>query len=38
MTDFIQARDFLITHREDYETACRGFDWPRPEQIGRAHV
>src|SRR3990172_1027616 len=26
---FIQARDFLITHREDYEAAYRGFAWPR---------
>src|SRR3990172_5066498 len=26
---FIQARDFLITHRADYEAAYRGFSWPR---------
>ena len=26
---FLQARDFLITHREDYETAYREFRWPQ---------
>ncbi len=26
---FIQARDFLIAHREDYEAAYQGFAWPR---------
>ncbi|MGA7672909.1 MAG: AMP-binding protein [Nitrolancea sp.] len=25
---FIQARDFLMEHREDYEAAYRGFIWP----------
>ncbi len=25
---FIQARDFLLAHREDYETAYRDFRWP----------
>ena len=25
---FIEARDFLLAHREDYETACRDFRWP----------
>ncbi|MGW1023652.1 AMP-binding protein [Streptomyces sp. NPDC002577] len=28
---FRTARDFLLTHREDYATAYEGFDWPRPE-------
>jgi acetyl-CoA synthetase len=25
---FIQARDFLLSHREDYAAACAGFQWP----------
>jgi acetyl-CoA synthetase len=25
---FLQARDYLITHRTDYEAAYRGFRWP----------
>jgi hypothetical protein len=25
---FIAARDFLLAHRMDYETAVRGFRWP----------
>lgn len=25
---FLQARDFLVAHRDDYEGACRGFRWP----------
>ena len=25
---FLQARDYLITHRTDYETAYRNFRWP----------
>ncbi len=25
---FIQARDFLLAHREDYAAACAGFQWP----------
>src|SRR5689334_13948830 len=25
---FLEARDFLLAHREDYAAACRGFDWP----------
>ncbi|MER5179421.1 AMP-binding protein [Streptomyces sp. NPDC002896] len=28
---FRTARDFLLTHREDYATAYEGFEWPRPE-------
>ena len=27
-TPFLQARDFLLRHREDYDTACRDFRWP----------
>lgn len=25
---FIQARDFILAHREDYTAACAGFQWP----------
>ncbi|WP_062203286.1 AMP-binding protein [Aureimonas sp. AU12] len=28
MTGFREARDFLLTHREDYDAARRGFRWP----------
>jgi acetyl-CoA synthetase len=28
MTQFHQARDFLLRHRDDYDTAYRGFEWP----------
>ena len=33
---FRRARDFLIAHRTDYEGACRGFEWPRPERFNWA--
>jgi acetyl-CoA synthetase len=26
---FVEARDFLLAHRTDYETAYRNFEWPR---------
>jgi acetyl-CoA synthetase len=26
---FVRAREFLMTHREDYEAAYRGFEWPK---------
>ncbi len=26
---FLAAREFLLTHREDYETAYRDFRWPQ---------
>jgi acetyl-CoA synthetase len=26
---FVQARDFLLAHRTDYETAYRDFQWPQ---------
>src|SRR4051812_19448066 len=29
LKSFLAARDFLLAHREDYETACRGFRWPQ---------
>jgi len=34
--DFLQMRDFLQTHREDYETALEKFLWPRPAQFNWA--
>ncbi|MCJ7797983.1 MAG: AMP-binding protein, partial [Thermoleophilia bacterium] len=30
---FVQARDFLFRHREDYETAYREFTWPRLDEF-----
>ncbi|CAM5576216.1 AMP-binding protein [Streptomyces fumanus] len=33
---FRRARDFLLEHREDYEAACAGFEWPRPEHFNWA--
>ena len=30
------ARDLLLTHREDYPSACASFRWPRPEQFNFA--
>jgi acetyl-CoA synthetase len=34
--EFRQARDFLFAQRTDYEEACRGFHWPRPEYFNWA--
>ncbi len=34
--DFRTARDFLLAHRQDYETAYRDFRWPRPERFNWA--
>lgn len=34
--EFRAARDFLLRHREDYETARRDFEWPRPERFNWA--
>ncbi len=33
---FIQARDFLIDHREDYDEAYQGFVWPEIEHFNWA--
>ncbi|MFJ5832766.1 AMP-binding protein [Streptomyces sp. NPDC093089] len=33
---FRAARDFLLRHRDDYETAYEGFTWPRPERFNWA--
>jgi acetyl-CoA synthetase len=30
------ARDFLLEHRTDYDTACAQFGWPRPEHFNFA--
>ena len=30
---FAQAREFLMTHREDYEAAYSGFEWPKLDQF-----
>ncbi|MFD6533724.1 AMP-binding protein [Streptomyces sp. NPDC060184] len=34
--EFRAARDFLLAHREDYDTAYAGFRWPRPEHFNWA--
>jgi len=31
-----EARDFLLTHREDYDTAYREFRWPELDQFNWA--
>src|SRR5262249_56630077 len=33
---FRKARDFLLEHREDYEAACRGFQWPAFDEFNWA--
>ncbi len=33
---FLEARDFLLSHREDYATAYAGFRWPRLETFNWA--
>jgi acetyl-CoA synthetase len=33
---FLDARDFLLAHRTDYEQACRDFRWPRLERFNWA--
>jgi acetyl-CoA synthetase len=33
---FLEARDFLLRHRESYEEAVRGFEWPRLERFNWA--
>jgi acetyl-CoA synthetase len=34
--EFRAARDFLVAHQEDYETACQGFQWPTFEEFNWA--
>ena len=33
---FVEARDFLLRHREDYETAYRDFVWPKQDEFNWA--
>lgn len=33
---FIEARDFLLAHRDDYEGACAGFRWPELREFNWA--
>ncbi|WP_020673613.1 AMP-binding protein [Amycolatopsis nigrescens] len=33
---FRQARDYLLAHREDYDTAYRDFSWPEPAEFNWA--
>ena len=35
-TSFLHARDFLLAHRTDYQTAYRDFQWPRLERFNWA--
>ena len=34
--EFLAARDFLLAHRTDYETARRGFHWPKVDEFNWA--
>ncbi|HJQ47938.1 MAG TPA: AMP-binding protein [Amycolatopsis sp.] len=36
MSAFRQARDYLLAHREDYDTAYRDFAWPQPTEFNWA--
>jgi acetyl-CoA synthetase len=36
LKSFLAARDFLLAHREDYETAYRDFRWPRLDEFNWA--
>ena len=36
LESFLQARDFLFEHREDYDTAYREFRWPQLDQFNWA--
>jgi acetyl-CoA synthetase len=33
---FLEARNFLLSHRTDYEFACRHFNWPRLDEFNWA--
>ena len=35
-TAFLEARDFLLRHRDDYDAACRGFRWPSLDRFNWA--
>ena len=34
--EFLQARDYLLAHRSDYELVCRNFSWPALDQFNWA--
>ena len=36
LSEFLQARDFLLTHRNDYTTAYRDFRWPELDRFNWA--
>ncbi|HLN23327.1 MAG TPA: AMP-binding protein, partial [Patescibacteria group bacterium] len=36
LQSFLEARDFLFTHREDYDTAYADFRWPRFDKFNWA--
>jgi acetyl-CoA synthetase len=36
MNTFLDARDFLLRHRDDYETAYRDFRWPKLDRFNWA--
>lgn len=36
LSAFLQARDFLLTHRSDYDTAYRDFRWPELDEFNWA--
>ncbi len=36
MASFLDARDFVLTHRTDYDTAVRDFRWPTPRHFNWA--
>ncbi|MBV8070403.1 MAG: AMP-binding protein [Acidobacteriaceae bacterium] len=35
-SEFLHARDYLLAHRSDYNTALRGFSWPRMDRFNWA--
>ena len=36
VTAFLEARDFLLSHREDYDQAYRDFRWPELDRFNWA--
>lgn len=34
--NYAEARAFLLAHRKDYDRACAGFSWPRPDRFNWA--
>src|SRR5439155_4927163 len=35
-SEFLNARNFLLAHRSDYDASLRGFSWPRMDQFNWA--